>query len=250
MLATGVECVIDCAPKLVRLYARSFPQARVRGGSQFDSTDWAREHRFDLAIPVGSLPGLLRKTHEQFPSHRGYLRADTTAIASARARLDAVERGIWVGLSWRGGLARTRRDSRSVSLESLAPLLRLEGVRFVSLQYDARQEELERLSELAGRPVISIPEALPDYDDTATLAMACDEILSVTTALVHLCGALGRSALVLTPFSPEWRYGHQGERMIWFPSLRILRQSAYGDWTRPLALAGDALRARARAPQA
>ena len=40
--------------------------------------------------------------------------------------------------------------------------------------------------------------------------------------------------LVMVPFGPDWRYGAAGERMIWYPSVRLLRQRRVGDWNEVL----------------
>ncbi|MGZ8264549.1 MAG: hypothetical protein ACXW2I_10045, partial [Burkholderiales bacterium] len=46
----------------------------------------------------------------------------------------------------------------------------------------------------------------------------------------HLAGALGRPVWVAAPRSPEWRYGFSGEEMPWYPSARVFRQDAHGEW--------------------
>jgi hypothetical protein len=35
---------------------------------------------------------------------------------------------------------------------------------------------------------------------------------------------------VLVPAVAEWRYGRTGERMPWYPSVRLVRQAELGDW--------------------
>ena len=77
-------------------------------------------------------------------------------------------------------------------------------------------------------------EAIDDYDQTAALVCALDGVLTVCTAIVHLTGALGRPALVMVPFGADWRYGGSGERMIWYPSVRLLRQQKVGQWSEVL----------------
>jgi ADP-heptose:LPS heptosyltransferase len=74
-------------------------------------------------------------------------------------------------------------------------------------------------------------EAIDDYDETAALVCALDCVLTVCTSLVHLTGALGRPAIVMVPFGSDWRYGAQGDRMLWYPSVRLVRQAAVGDWS-------------------
>lgn len=72
-----------------------------------------------------------------------------------------------------------------------------------------------------------------DYDETAALAAAIDElngtIISVNTSLVHLCGAMGIPLLTLTPSKPAWRYNLTRNDMIWYPSIRQYRQDGE-DW--------------------
>ena len=67
-------------------------------------------------------------------------------------------------------------------------------------------------------------------------------MVSVCTAVVHLGGALGRPVWVLAPYSPEWRYGFTGETVPWYPSVRIFRQPALGQWAPAIAAVAAELR--------
>src|SRR6185436_8166228 len=152
----------------------------------------------------------------------GYLKADPQHVARWRERLAALGPGHKVGLSWTGGVPRTRRELRSLSLDQLQPLLAMPGFRFISLQYTAgARDEVEAWRARSGIAVEHWPEAIADYDQTAALVCALDLVVSVCTSLVHLGGALGRPVRVLAPISPEWRYGFAGEAMPWYPSVRV-----------------------------
>jgi ADP-heptose:LPS heptosyltransferase len=107
-------------------------------------------------------------------------------------------------------------------------------MRFVNLQYTDVREEMRALQSRHGVSVQHWQEAIDDYDQTAALVSALDGVLTVCTAIVHLAGALGRPALVMVPFGADWRYGAAGERMIWYPSVRLLRQRRIGDWSEVL----------------
>jgi ADP-heptose:LPS heptosyltransferase len=110
------------------------------------------------------------------------------------------------------------------------PILRLPGIHFVNLQYTDVRDEMRALESRHGVKVHHWQEAIDDYDQTAALVGALDSVLTVCTAIVHLTGALGRPALVMVPFGADWRYGGAGERMIWYPSVRLVRQRRIGEW--------------------
>jgi hypothetical protein len=203
----------------------------VHGGWQTDDTAWLAEGEpADYQIPAGSVPRILRSRPESFPPHTGYLRADARRTAAWKARLATLGGGLKVGLSWQGGTQASRAPLRSLSLERLLPVLRVAGVHFVDLQYTDSTSERARLLQAHGIEIVHWQEAIADYDETAALVAALDLTLTVCTAVAHLAGALGRPAWVMTPFSPEWRYGHAGETLPWYPSLRLVRQRNLGEW--------------------
>jgi len=78
-----------------------------------------------------------------------------------------------------------------------------------------------------------------DLDGLAALIEACDVVVSVSNTTVHLAGALGKPTLVLLPFALGriWYWHQHGERSLWYPSCRLLRQPQPGDWASPVAQA-------------
>jgi tetratricopeptide (TPR) repeat protein len=225
------HCVIECAPKLERLFRRSFPKATVYAAAPGQTIPEAvRTRGVDYEIFAGSLPLFYRRDAAAFPRHGGYLKADPPSVERWRERLAALGDGLKIGISWRGGVPRTRRSVRSVELDGWLPVLSCPGARFVSLQYDNASADLARLAERHGIGVTHWPEAIDDYDQTAALVCALDLVISVCTAVIHLGGALGRPVWVMAPYSPEWRYGFTGDTMPWYPSVRLFRQPAFGEW--------------------
>lgn len=242
LLETAAACTITCDAKLVPLFARAFSKATVLARSDQLHAQLGGA-AFDFQTPIGSLAQWLRRDFEDFPRHAGYLRADADKTEAWRQRLAALGPGKKIGISWRGGFVNTRRHLRSIELEAWLPLLQLPGVQFVSLQYTDCAAELKALRERHGLRVYHWQEAIDDYDQTAALVCALDGIVSVCTALVHLAGALGRPAWVLVPAVPEWRYLRAGERMPWYPSVTLLRQTCLGDWHAVMQEAAARLRA-------
>ena len=247
LIGMAGHCIVECDPQLSTLFARSFPAATVFGANP-DSSLAPRigPRGIDFDIEMGSLPLFLRRRAADFPRHQGYLKAAPERIAHWRERLAQLGPGLKVGISWTGGVRKTRRGLRSIALPEWLPVLSVPGARFVSLQYTL--EAAREAAALEARHGIRIehwPEAIEDYDETAALVCALDLVVSVCTSVVHLGGALGRPVWVMAPYSPEWRYGFRGETMPWYPSVRMFRSPAFGQWQPVIESVTEALRRRA-----
>jgi hypothetical protein len=75
------------------------------------------------------------------------------------------------------------------------------------------------------------PQGCPkDMVRTAALVAGARLIVTVDTMIAHLAGALGRPVWLLLKHDPDWRWSSGGAHSPWYPSMRIYRQSAPGDW--------------------
>ena len=237
--------VLECEPRLVGLFQRSFAPAIVKAqAANRSEARWLDEvGPVDCEIPLGSLPPLFRLQWSDFPQHRGYLHADPARVAAWRERLRRISPLPKIGISWRGGAPNTRRSLRSIGLGSWGALLRLPAT-FLSLQYGEVGNDLDEALNVSGATVIRFPEAEVDYDELAALVVALDLVITVCTAVAHLAGALGREAWVLTPAIPESRYLDHGESMPWYPSIRLIRQKHSGSWEPVIAYVAGILASR------
>lgn len=219
------SCVLECDPRLVALFGRSFPGVRVVprtvAGVEFDS-----------CIPAGSLPWLFRRDLSSFPSHAGYLQPDPAAVQTWRRRFAQLGGGMTVGVAWRGGRRPEVRRSRSTQLAQWRPLLAVGGVRFVNLQHGEVAPELRELAEETGVPVHHRDDcdARNDIDDLAARIAALDLVISVDNSVVHLAGALNVPVWTLLPFAADFRWMRGTDRSPWYPSMRLYRQSRARDW--------------------
>ena len=68
------------------------------------------------------------------------------------------------------------------------------------------------------------------FADTAYAVNELDLVITVDTSVAHLAGALGIPAFVLLPFQPDYRWLLDRNDSPWYPTLRLYRQPAYGDW--------------------
>jgi Tfp pilus assembly protein PilF len=226
VIRTGASCILDCDPRLRPLFARSFPEVVTVSGFVPDP-----QSNFEIAahLPSGSLPGLFRSSSAAFKATTSpYLAANPSKTAELRARYFDGRKII--GLAWYTANKKTGRN-RSIDLSLLAPLFALPGIRWVSLQY-GNHDALEKQAASANAPVLVDRDVdqLTNIDDFAAQIRAMDLVITIDNSTAHLAGALGVPAWVLLPFAPNWRWQLERGDSLWYPSLRLFRQTQEGDW--------------------
>ncbi len=78
--------------------------------------------------------------------------------------------------------------------------------------------------------LITPKPGLADLADTAALVAQLDLVITIDTSIAHLAGAMGRPVWVLLPFAADWRWLLNRTDSVWYPSMRLFRQSRAGDW--------------------
>jgi hypothetical protein len=139
-----------------------------------------------------------------------------------------------IGLAWQGGIQKTQKPIRSIELADYAPIISTGGT-FIDLSYHDSSAEVALWNLHNEQQVIRPHVNVKNYDDTIALLAALTEVVTVTTTIAHACGAIGRSACVLVPEVPTWRYAyHCGDGMVWYSpeSVRLFRRKhGEQDWT-------------------
>ena len=181
---------------------------------------------FEWHCPMMSLPLALgmKRLEEAEDGRSRYVRLPAGAGEKWKERLG---RGaVNVGIVWAGRAEHMEDRRRSMRLEMLAPLAKVEGVRLVSLQKGLAAEQVAE-----GRVAIEDwMRDVGDFTDTAGLVESLDLVIAVDTAVVHLAGAMGKPVWVMLPFVADWRWMSGREDSPWYSSARLFRQKAAGDW--------------------
>jgi tetratricopeptide (TPR) repeat protein len=218
----GLKVILEVQPPLVRLmYSLPGVDAVVCRGEALPS--------FDLHCPTLSLPFAFKTQPDNPPANVPYLFAEEKRARLWGERMKDTTGKLRVGLVWAGSgrvhspdlIATDRR--RSVTPDLLAPLMEVAGVQFYSLQKTG-------VPSPQSFGLIDYMSECEDFADTAALVSNLDLVISVDTAMVHLTGALGKPIWVLNRFDTCWRWLQEREDSLWYPTLRLFRQTTAGEW--------------------
>lgn len=214
--------IYECDARLEGLFKRSL-DIPIYGTRFIQHVMWPHDYKIDAHVLSGSLGRYYRLTDESF-SKKPYLIADPERRLQWRALLDSLGPKLKVGIAWTGGNKRTFGERRTLKLEEMLPILRQDAT-FISLQYKDPSSEIAEFEKKHGIKVhhwARCTEA-KDYDETAALVAELDLVIAVPTAVVDLCGGLGKDCWVLVPQKPHWRF----TKPVW-TDARLYRQKK--DW--------------------
>jgi hypothetical protein len=69
-----------------------------------------------------------------------------------------------------------------------------------------------------------------DLAETAAVVATLDLVITTDTCIAHLAGAMGKPVWILLPQPADWRWMERVETTPWYPTARLFRQSAPGQW--------------------
>jgi tetratricopeptide (TPR) repeat protein len=215
----GARVILQVAPPLRRLMGNLVGVSRM-------PPDAEPLPDFDLHCPLASLPLAFGTKLDSIPSGTPYLRPPTDLVLAWETRLSARKRPR-IGLAWAGNPRHEGDGNRSIGLRAMMPLLDVDAT-FVRLQKELCAGDDAVLKKRDD--IIDPTGMLSDFSDTAALISRLDLVISVDTSVAHLAGALGKPVWILLPYTPDWRWLLGRGTTSWYPTARLYRQAAPGDW--------------------
>jgi tetratricopeptide (TPR) repeat protein len=213
----GAKVVVEVQPELQALLSPIDGVDVIPFGRPLAAFDWQ--------CPLLSLPLACSTQPETIPASIPYLVAPADRVAHWRERLPPARPR--AGFVWSGRSTHNNDRNRSIALSCFRGLFEISGLQGVSLQSDRRAEDGE-VMDIAG--LVDCGSELRDFADTAALISLLDIVVSVDTSVAHLAGALGKPVLILLPYAADFRWMRQADRTPWYPTARLFRQPAFGDW--------------------
>ena len=185
----------------------------------------------DLAFYVGDLPGFLgMKDVEEIPSPL-ILEPLSEKVSAMKQWLSTLGTAPYIGVTWRAG---TKNKDTALCKETPGKLLAqvLKNVRCTVLILQRLPEayELESFRSTLGRPAHDFSVLNENLEQMLALLALIDDYVGVSNTNMHLRAAVGKTARVLVPAPPEWRWMAKGKESPWFPGFGVYRQRYDGSW--------------------
>ena len=236
--------VLAVEPRLVSLFARSFPAAevvahktRLEQGTAVRTVP-AAGTPIELWAPFAAPARAFRRTVADFPGAPGYLRPDPERTADWRRGL-AQWPGRKVGLLWKSAKLGGDRRRQFAPFDAWMPVLRTPGTTFVNLQYGDCAAELAFARETLGIDILEPPgiDLRDELDEVAALTAALDLTIGFSNATFNLAGAVGAPAWLIAPDHAWTMLGT--DRYPWYPQARVFTASDH--WSSALLAVAEAL---------
>ena len=230
----NAKITVAADKRLHTLFKQSMPEVEYIDIKKIDTE--CNEDSFDYQAPIGDI-GLLCSVDKVI----NYKKPNSFFIINKPSKY-RINKKILCGISWKSA-NQSIGLSKSLELMELSPLLTIEGVEFVSLQYGSTKEEINLVERKVGKKIHTIDELdiYNDIDGLVSLISDCDFVVTTSNITAHLTGSIGKKGIVLLPFSKGkiW-YWHSGKgQSFWYPSLELVSQSQMNDWTDPIQKCKD-----------
>jgi Flp pilus assembly protein TadD len=233
ILERGGSVILTCPPELMRLMTGHWPGVQVIESNQ-------QPPQYDVRCEMSSLPLAFRTTLNSIPANVPYLSADGELAQKFKSRMPTDGRKK-IGIVWAN---QPNPPGRCPTPQQWAPLAQLPNVWFCSLQKpiarSLRKKGDEKPPERFAPPpppgmnLTDCSAELNDFSDTAALVANLDLIICIDTATAHLAGAMGKPVWLLLKHVPDWRWMLNRPDSPWYPTMRLFRQLARGDWETPI----------------
>jgi hypothetical protein len=234
--ALGARLVLECEPRLVPLFARSFPDVEVVAWQQ----PWSpavKAADMDFHVTAGDAARWLRRGQPGVAASTGYLKGDPQRTAAIRARYEALAGGRRiVGLSWHSAGVNYGKQ-KSMALAALAPLLGRPDIFYVSLQYGVTPTPTQGLFFDPDLDVTG------DLEAAAAQCAAMDLVVTVSNTTAHLAAALGKPVWLMLPKAAGklWYWFSDLGTHPWYTTLRPVVQTQSAVWDDVVAKVAAAL---------
>jgi Tfp pilus assembly protein PilF len=218
--ALGGELVVECQRELIPIIeSLGVVDLLIPRDDPLPATDF---HCYFC-----SLPGLFTSDFNSIPT-TPFITAPRGRSKKFRPLFDEAGSRFKVGVVWSGSVTFKRNQERAQSLLRFFQGFALPGVQLYSLQKGPPEAELRALPR--GGPIVDLSTHIGDFADTAAAIAELDLIIMTDSSVAHLAASMGKPVWLLLGHVAHWLWLLDRTDSPWYPSIRLFRPRAEGDW--------------------
>ncbi len=204
----GAKVILTCDPNLAPVFSR------IEGVSAVIGHRRAVEVYHDFWVPAMSAARVLRYEYENLTG-APYISARPEYVAKWNSLLRSLHGRVPdIGLRFYGNPKFEHEQHRRFPKEDLVRALG--GRDWVNLQLEETRLPIE------------------SWEDTLGILANLKLVITSCTSVAHASAALGKPTWVIAPVLPYYIWALPGDRSPWYRSVRLFRQTTFGDWSAPL----------------
>ena len=222
---------IKIDPRLHGIIKRIYPKIKF-----LEKNEDYSNYTIDYQLPIGDLGCLFVKDALYLTKYKNYIIAEKSLTNELKNNFQTKKKFI-CGLSW---ISKNEDigDKKSISLEILKPILSMENIEFLDLQYNDTNDERDRFFKNTGIKISKIGyiDNFNNLNGLTSLIDLCDFVITVSNTNAHISGALGKQTFVLLPKGKGklWYWSSHKDRCFWYNSTQIIEQKNIDCWDDPI----------------
>jgi hypothetical protein len=204
--------IIESDPRLVNLIASAMQGVTVRDENKTVSD-------YDYHLPIGSLPRFLMRSADVLTNALPLFHPATAEVHKFSSRLSGFKGKKLIGICWRSHILSPRRNKKYTELKDWHRILSIPNAIFINLQYGECEEEIQKIEQDLGIQIQRWDDLdlMHDLNGVAALIKNLDLVVSVSTAVVPLAGAVAIPTICMC--HQNWVLLGEKQTYPWFSSV-------------------------------
>ncbi len=229
-LLKNVENItIECDPRLLNLFKRSFPEYSNRFAElgSISSKDHKLE-KIDYVLYAGSLGKYYRKKLSDF-INKPYIKVNEENYKRTQNKLLKYKNKYNIGISWKSFNNRYASD-KSLDLNDFKDVFKLPNCNVFNLQYGDVGDEINIFNNKKNELLnIKDLDLYNDFEGIASLLKSLDIFITVSNSTAHLAGSLGVKTLLIKPdnYALFHYWNQKNNKTPWYNSVELIEKQSF-----------------------
>ncbi len=220
---------IECDPRLIDLFKRSFPEYSnrfVELGSI--SNDDFKLEKIDYVLYAGSLGKYFRKRLTDF-INKPFLKVDKKKYSEIQSKLSKYKNRFNIGISWKSFNNRYSSD-KSLELNDFKNVFKIPNCNIFNLQYGDVLGEINRFNSRDHKlHNIENLDLYNDFDNIASVLKSLDLFITISNSTAHLAGSLGVKTILIKPnnYALFHYWNQKNSKTPWYNSIELVERKDF-----------------------